>query len=108
MVEIVKIGKEHVPALRFIGKKYGNEDRVDGLFSTKWDDWFNNGWFEQLKKLEPLDGWRHYIGLMGHENGVFKYWIVAIDCSKKGLKCLTKSLYALNVNLGVIAPTMQI
>ena len=75
MVEIIKVGKESVPALRFIGKKYGDEDRVDGLFGAKWGEWFENGLFEQLEKLEPHDGWGHYIGLMGHEDGVFKYWI---------------------------------
>ena len=75
MVEIVKTSKEPVPQLRFIGKKYGNQDRVDGFFGAKWDEWFENGWFSQLENLGTLDGWGHYIGLMGHNNGEFEYWI---------------------------------
>ena len=75
MVKIIKTNKESVPPMRFIGKKYGNEDRVNGLFGAKWGEWFENDWFSQLEKLGTIDGWEHYIGLMGHENGVFKYWI---------------------------------
>ena len=75
MVEIIKTSKETVPPLRFIGKKYGDADRVDGLFGAKWGEWFENGWFDQLEALKPMVGWGHYIGLMGHEDGVFKYWI---------------------------------
>lgn len=75
MAEIIKIGKAPAPALRFVGKKYGDEDRVDGLFGAKWDEWFKNNWFQLLEKLNPLEGWGHYMGLMGHEDGVFKYWI---------------------------------
>lgn len=75
MVKIIKTSKEPVSAMRFIGKKYGDEDRVNGLFGAKWDEWFKNGWFSQLEKLGILNGWGHYIGLMGHEDGKFKYWI---------------------------------
>ena len=75
MAEIIKTSKEPVPAMRFIGKKYGDEDRVDGLFGTKWGEWFDSSWFEQLEKTGPAEGFGYYIGLMGHENGVFKYWI---------------------------------
>lgn len=75
MVEIMRTSQEPVPALRFIGKRYGNEDRVDGLFSAKWETWFHKGWFEQLEKLGTSEGWGHYVGLVGYHNGVFEYWI---------------------------------
>jgi len=75
MAEIIKTHKETVPAMRFIGKKYGNEDRVEGHFGAKWGEWFENGWFAQLEELGTLENWGHYIGLMGHEDGVFKYWV---------------------------------
>ena len=74
-VKIISTSRQPVPALRFIGKKYSDADRVDGLFSAKWDDWFENDWFSQLEALGPLDGWADYMGLMGHEDGEFKYWI---------------------------------
>ena len=75
MVEIIKTSKNSVPAMRFIGKKYGDEDRVDGFFGAKWDEWFENGWFDVLGQLGSPGGWDNSIGLMGYENGVFKYWI---------------------------------
>ena len=38
MAEIIKVFKEEVPAMRFIGKKYQNYDG--------WGEWFANGWFD--------------------------------------------------------------
>jgi len=81
-VEITKVYKQDVPALRFIGKKYGNDDRVDGMFGKYWGDWFQNGWFDFLvkqtdKDLKSLyeDG-DAYIGLMRWKDGEpFEYWI---------------------------------
>ena len=72
---IVKTYKQATPAMRFIGKKYGDEDRVNGLFGVKWGEWFENGWFDVLDKLGSPEGMDNAIGLCGHENGVFKYWI---------------------------------
>ena len=80
-VEITKVYKQDVPALRFIGKKYGNSDRVDGMFGKYWGDWFENGWFDVIEKqtdkdLNSLyDDAGAYIGLMREENGEFEYWI---------------------------------
>jgi hypothetical protein len=34
--EIIKTYKQEVPALRFIGKKYGDKDRIDGTFGKYW------------------------------------------------------------------------
>ena len=51
MVKITKVYKQNLEALRFIGKKYDNANRVNGTFEvkTKWDEWFKNGWFEAIK-----------------------------------------------------------
>ena len=80
MVEIIKAYKQHVPALRFIGKKYGDQDRVNGSFGAKWGEWFTNGWFEVLEKSIETKGEYEdsgaYIGLMRHKEGEnFQYWI---------------------------------
>lgn len=76
--EIIKVYKEHLPSLRFIGKRYTNADRIGG-FGHKWGEWFENGWFETLEKLgEANDIENGYLGLMrcdsGFENS-FEYWI---------------------------------
>jgi len=81
MVEITKVYKQSIGATRFIGKKYGDEDRVDGGFGVKWGDWFANGWFDAIEKqvdgklADSFEDGCASIGLMGHENGAFKYWI---------------------------------
>ena len=77
MAEIIKVYKESVPAMRLIGKKYTNQDRVNGLFGVKWDEWFKNNWFDQLEKLGTPDGLDNgYIGYMNcDEKGEFNYWI---------------------------------
>ena len=82
MVEIIKAYRQSLGAMRFIGKKYGNEDRVDGMFGAKWGEWFQNGWFDVIEKQiecplnETYEDGDAYIGLMrdGH-GGPFEYWI---------------------------------
>ena len=34
--KVSRIYKEQFPALRFIGKRYTNEDRTDGGFGKQW------------------------------------------------------------------------
>ena len=81
MAEIIKTYKQTVGAMRLIGKKYGNDDRVDGSFGAKWGEWFENGWFEVLEKQssgQPKETYEDadaYIGLMTDEDGAFDYWI---------------------------------
>ena len=81
MTEIIKAYRQSIGALRFIGKKYSDSDRVNGMFGAKWGEWFENGWFgviekqtgESLKSIyEDGDA---YIGLMRDQNGEFEYWI---------------------------------
>ncbi|MCL2547137.1 MAG: hypothetical protein FWE06_08130 [Oscillospiraceae bacterium] len=77
MAEIIKVYKESMGAKRFIGKKYGDSDRVNGTFGAKWCEWFSNGWFDQIEDqieggLKEGDG---SIGLMRGKDGAFEYWI---------------------------------
>lgn len=85
MAEIIKCYKQSIPAHRFIGKKYGDADRRDGSFGSKWGEWFQNDWFgtlenfaaEGLKKLGELyEDNGAYLGLMRCSgNEPFQYWI---------------------------------
>ena len=81
MAEIIKVYRQNIGALRFIGKKYNDSDRMNGTFSLKWREWFENNWFEVIEKqidksikgiYEDGDA---YIGLMRDKNGEFEYWI---------------------------------
>lgn len=77
--EIIKVYKEHLPSLRFIGKRYTNADRIGG-FGHKWGEWFGNGWFETLEKLgEVKEIENGYLGLMrcggSDPENSFEYWI---------------------------------
>jgi predicted transcriptional regulator YdeE len=80
--EIIKTYKQEIPALRFIGKKYDDNDRIDGTFGKHWGDWFQNGWFNVIEK--QIDGSTKtiyedgdaYIGLEKCKEGEpFEYWI---------------------------------
>ena len=48
-VEIKKIYTQKIPATRFIGKKYGDGDRVNGSFGAKWEEAFNGGLFDRIE-----------------------------------------------------------
>ena len=81
--EVTRVYKEHFPALRLIGKRYTNADRVNGLFSSKWGEWDQNDWYAELQKLGPSDAVDNgVLGLMTcrsdhQETGrdEFTYWI---------------------------------
>lgn len=82
MADIIKTYQQSVPALRFIGKKYGDSARVDGSFGAKWGEWFGSNWFTLLEKqsgvnmCEIYEDCDAYIGLMRcKENEPFEYWI---------------------------------
>ena len=81
MAEIIKAYRQNVGALRFIGKKYGDSDRVNGMFGVKWGDWFENDWFGVIEKqigkslAEVYEDGDAYIGLMRDTDGGFEYWI---------------------------------
>ncbi len=74
--EIIKVYKEHLPALRLIGKRYTDSDRVDGNFGAKWGEWFENGWFDEIEKLGVLpENGDAYLGAMRNVDDSFEYWI---------------------------------
>ena len=82
MYEIVKTYKQTIPAMRFIGIKYGDEDRIDGGFGPKWGQWFETGSFNRLESLitddfkSVYEDFNSYIGLMRYKEGEkFEYWI---------------------------------
>ncbi len=82
-MEIVKTYRQSIPAVRFIGKKYGDGDRVNGGFGQQWGEWFQNGWFDVLEKTAGSESLKSlyedgdaYIGLMRWKDGEpFQYWI---------------------------------
>ena len=49
MAKIIRTYRQKVPAMRFIGRKYLDADRVDGTFAAHWGEWFKQGWFEKLQ-----------------------------------------------------------
>lgn len=76
MAEFIKVYKEKVPAMRFIGKKYSDFGH--------WGDWFANGWFDAVENAmggvdSILKLWQDggaYVGLERHNEGEsFEYWI---------------------------------
>lgn len=82
MLEIVKTYAQILPASRFIGKQFGDSDRVNGGFGKQWTDAFEGNWFAAIEsaadgKCEAFyeDG-GSYVGLMRHKNGEpFQYWV---------------------------------
>lgn len=81
-MRITRIYTQPFPARRFIGKKYGDPDRVNGGFGQQWGDFFANGWFDVLEHapVSPMDeGFEDgdaYIGLMRSRDGdPFEYWV---------------------------------
>lgn len=81
MPELLKCYVEQQPAVRFIGKKYLDQDRNEfGSFGSKWMEWFANDWFTPLHQLMPkalqFEHQLSNIGLMREKQGEpFQYWI---------------------------------
>jgi hypothetical protein len=78
--KIVKVYKEHFPALRFVGKRYTDADRgEDGSFSARWVAFEGNDWFDLLEKSGPSrDVEASRLGLMtisAADHSGFSYWI---------------------------------
>ncbi|MDR1600652.1 MAG: GyrI-like domain-containing protein [Oscillospiraceae bacterium] len=75
-MKITNTQRVSYPACRFIGRKYLDGDRANnGSFGHKWGEWFQNGWFEPLEKLDALaESGDAYVGLM-READPFEYWI---------------------------------
>ena len=75
MANITKVYKQPFDTARFIGKRYTNADRINGDFGAKWCEWFENGWFDVIKKPNDFEDGDAQIGLMTDKNGEFEYWI---------------------------------
>ena len=76
-MDIVKVYRETLPAVRLIGKRYGDGDRdANGSFGPKWDEWNENRWFDPLFPFaaEMTDG-DATLGFMRFNEGTFEYWI---------------------------------
>lgn len=83
--DIVKSYREDFPVCRFVGKKYKNSDRVDGMYGFYWDQWHENNWFQALEELlddtmkTDYPETEGFIGLMknryGEDENYFEYWI---------------------------------
>ena len=72
-MEIVRIDQESAPALRFIGKKYS----ADANFGAAWGQWWGNGWFDALDRLEGRAAINQdsYCAAKRIVNGELEYWI---------------------------------
>ena len=77
MADIIKVFRESIPSMRFVGKKYSN-------FGPMWGEWFANGWFDCIESamggVDRIKGlWKNgggYIGLERRAEGQpFEYWI---------------------------------
>jgi hypothetical protein len=80
--QIVKCYKEDFPNTRFIGLKYSDEDRVNGMYGWHWGQWFETGKFEIIEKLSSIEFQKiypdadAYIGLERYKEGEpYEYWI---------------------------------
>lgn len=68
-VKILDVKRESHPAVRFIGKRYG-----DG---SHWGEWWEKGWFSVLESvpgLLPMNEEGNY-ALMRIVDGMLEYWI---------------------------------
>lgn len=85
MYELIRCYEEAAPAVRFIGKKYGNQDRDEtGGFGKQWHEYMENGWDKQLEAAAPgaenlFPGGISHIGLMRWAKDAvkepFEYWV---------------------------------
>ena len=80
--EIMRVYAEDMPAARFIGKKYLDEDRVEGTFGQQWGEWQKHDWYNEIRQQAGTDLKEWFseaeapIGLMRWKEGEpFEYWI---------------------------------
>ncbi len=77
-IRITNMYKEHFPALRFIGKRYTNDDRHEGSFEKQWDEWMRSDAFTAMRQAVPASPFTEdTIGLMTMRGNMmdFTYWI---------------------------------
>jgi len=69
-MEMKNVFTEKIPAFRLIGKKYYMNDD----WSQKWEEFFQNGWFDILEKSGGNSEF-DYLGMKRIKNGELEYWI---------------------------------
>ncbi len=75
-VKITNLYHEHMPAIRYIGKRYTLADLDDdGLLMDKWNEWFQNGWFNLLSSLPGLPGYEGIAHTGYHKGAEISFWI---------------------------------
>ncbi len=75
-VKLTNLYHEHMPAIRFIGKRYTAADlNADGLLMDKWNEWFQNGWFNLLSSLPGLPGYEGVAHTGYHNGSETSFWI---------------------------------
>lgn len=75
-VNVTNLYRERMPAIRFIGKRYTHADlNADGSLLDRWNEWFQNGWFNLLNGLPGLPGYEG-VAHTGYHNGAeTEFWI---------------------------------
>ena len=75
-VKMTNLYHEHMPAIRFIGKRYTSADlNADGQLMDKWNEWFQNGWFNLLSRLPGLPGYEGVAHTGYHNGSEMSFWI---------------------------------
>ena len=75
-VKVTNLYHEHMPAFRFIGKRYTPSDLgADGLLNDRWNEWFQNGWFNLLSSLPALPGYEGTAHTGYHNGAETTFWI---------------------------------
>jgi hypothetical protein len=105
MAEIIKVYRQAVPQMLFIGKKYSEP----GI--SHWEEWFNNGWFSVIENAMGGENKVHelyedgdaYIGMMRFkpDDGSLEYWIGEFVSPETTVPEGFLSLALPSVNLGV-------
>lgn len=78
-MEIKKVYKESVPAVKLVGKRFVKEGMEEGVtFASGWRQAFQDGWFDVLGACKGIPGVSgDHLGAMRliGEGGAFEYWI---------------------------------
>lgn len=75
---IKKFYTERIPTAVLIGRRYTDDDRVNGSFGHKWGECFESGLFTILENMNVHSTAEHgdaYLGAMRVVDGAFEYWI---------------------------------
>ncbi len=75
-VRVTNLYCKQMPAIRFIGKRYTMADLdANGLLMDRWNEWFQNGWFDMLNRLPVLPGYEGIPNTGYHNGAETTFWI---------------------------------